>query len=295
MKTFGNWPIRYKLIVPLLLVVVLGGGAIVSAFVKLSDTITLEALPEERALDGIRSASLELLSEYREFMVMPNDSTLQEIHDLKMTIARYKATFDEIAAPEVAEFGAAIRSAVQSLKRQGDRAIDLRRQLLDTVAKLEPYESFARNLPARDLVGIDASSSGDASEEERRARFSEAHDLRDVVHDYLSEIREFGLLAHDSTLQEIAEIERILVQSIEASNSSRASIGTERSLNALELAQLRELIEIGRTSAALTADFLVEAEILEETEDELLAVLLEASIDVGRDTDAAFETGSTLR
>ncbi len=70
MNRFKDWSIRNKFILPLFAVMVLGGGGIIWALVIMHDEITNDALPEERALDGIRRTSLELLSKYRELMIV---------------------------------------------------------------------------------------------------------------------------------------------------------------------------------------------------------------------------------
>ena len=123
MKRFKDWSIRSKLILPLFTVVVLGGGGIIWALIGMHGEITNDSLPEERALDGIRRASLELLSEYREFMIVQIDATQQEINELKEEIEVYGAAYAETARQEEIDAGfvKAIEAAVQKLKRLGCR------------------------------------------------------------------------------------------------------------------------------------------------------------------------------
>jgi hypothetical protein len=127
-KSFKDWKIRSKLVLPLFVIVVLGGGGIISVFAGMYDEITNDTLPEERALDGIRRASLELLVEYREFMLVPSDSTQLEIEELKNEIEVYEAAFGKSALHEEYEapFVETIEAAEQNLKRQGDKAIAVR-------------------------------------------------------------------------------------------------------------------------------------------------------------------------
>lgn len=144
MKPFKDWGIRNKLILPVFAVVVLGGGGIIWALMEMHGEITNDALPEERALDGIRRASLELLSEYREFMIVQSDATRQEIDELKEEIERYETAFERLRGSEVAEtpFIAAINAAVQKLKRIGDETIALRLRLLDHLGTMEAFEAI---------------------------------------------------------------------------------------------------------------------------------------------------------
>ncbi len=103
MKRYKDWSIRNKLFVPLFAVMVLGGGGVFWAAMEMIDEIMNDSLPEERVLDGIRRVSLELLSEYREFMIVPSDSTQRQIDELKEDIERYEAAFEQLAATEATE------------------------------------------------------------------------------------------------------------------------------------------------------------------------------------------------
>ena len=86
MKSFKDWSIRSKLIVPLLAVMVLGVGGIVGALVEMRDEIVDDALAEERALNGIRFVSFELLSEYHELMLGHSERVERDIEKLKEQI-----------------------------------------------------------------------------------------------------------------------------------------------------------------------------------------------------------------
>ncbi len=254
MRNFNDWPVRYKLIVPLVLVVFLGGGAIISAFSNLSDKIMQEALPEERAIDGIRSASLELLSEYREFFFMPNEATLGEIDELKENIAVYKTAFDDVAGPDISKFSMPIRNAVQTLKQQGDLAIELRQQLLGNLAKINAMEN------------LDSLS-------------------YELARDYVSELRAFALAPNDMTRQRLDGLEQELARAIGDGTDERTIIG------AAEAVQVNELILIGRASTQRTMEFLEVLEAIEDTENELLMLLADAAAMVKLKTDDAFYKG----
>lgn len=285
MKNFKDWSIRFKLIVPLFLVVVLGGGGIISTFVGLNNEITKDSLPEERALNGIRRASLELLSEYREFMILPNDTTFREIGDLKEEIEAFQAAYEVLAEHERAEsiFIPKIRAAAQRLQQRGDEAIEQRRRQLEIFTKIETFEELTHDLPTDTPDNADDTGGGE-----------EASAIHELIHDYLSELREFALLANDSTREEIAEIELSINRISQGIDPDRSSGSGQQELNAGERVQVQQLLEAGRLSTALTVDFLAKTEVLENSEDELLQVLGKASAVVAHETNVAFETGFTF-
>lgn len=123
MKHFKDWSIRNKLTVPLLAAMVLGGGGIIWTLVDMRDEIIHDALPEERALHGIRSASLELLSEYQELMLGHNEAVEREIDELKEQIEVYEAAFEETGGAEEIEAGLveAIEAAEQNFNGSATR------------------------------------------------------------------------------------------------------------------------------------------------------------------------------
>lgn len=137
MKDFKDWSIRYKFFVPLLAIMALGGGGVILALMEMHDEITNDPLSEERAIDSIRRASLELLGEYREFIFVPSDSTQRKIDELKEVIKVYEAAFAETAGTEEKEIEAgfveAIEVAEQKLQRIGDETVAARRRLLDQI------------------------------------------------------------------------------------------------------------------------------------------------------------------
>lgn len=293
MKPFKDWGIRNKLIVPVFAVVVLGGGGIIWALMEMHGEITNDALPEERALDGIRRASLELLSEYREFMIVQSDATRQEIDELKEEIERYETAFERLRGSEVAEtpFIAAINAAVQKLKRIGDETIALRLRLLDHLGTMEAFEAIGRHVHAVGHLGAEAGDAEDSATSAEPAEDGRVPELRELVDEYLSELREYVLAPNDATRQEIAEIERSLERISRARDDDGASELANQAQDADESEPIRHLLEAGRVSIALTTAFLVKHDDLEEIEDELLAVLDEAGSVVARETDEAFEIG----
>ena len=117
MKRFKDWSIRNKLIVPLLAVMVLGGGGIIWALMEMRDEIIDDALAEERALDGIRFLSFELLSEYHELMLGHSESVEHEIEQHKEEIEAYEAAFAQ--SPELEENEAGFVEAIEALAEEG--------------------------------------------------------------------------------------------------------------------------------------------------------------------------------
>ena len=279
MKRFKHWSIRNKLILPLFAVVILGGGGIIWALVQMHDEITKNALPEERALDGIRRASLELLSEYREFMIVRSESTQPAINELKEKIERYEAAFEQSAGTEEIEAGfvEAIEAAEQNLNRIGDETIAARFRLLDHVKAMEAFEAAIEHLHADSPIGAEPAGGGQVPE------------LEGLIEEYIAEIREYVLAPNDATRQEIAEIERSLERFSRADDGA-PELGNQAQY-ADESSPIRQLIEAGRVSIALTTEFLAKHDDLEQVEDALLSVLNKAGSVVAQETDEAFDIG----
>ncbi len=95
---YSDWSIRFKIVVPLFAIMIIGGGWFTSSLIKTYEEIMYDALPEERALDGIRRVSLELIGEYRGLMIVWNGSTLRKIDELMEEIEVYEAVFAETAS-----------------------------------------------------------------------------------------------------------------------------------------------------------------------------------------------------
>ena len=279
MKRYKDWSIRNKLIVPLFAVMVFGSGGIIWALIVMHDEIMNVSLSEERVLDDIRRVSLELLSEYREFMIVPSDSTRREIEELKEEIDRYDRAFDELVGPEETKvhFVEAIKVAQLDLKRIGDETIAVRLRLLDYRKAMEAFESIIEHVPAGGQVGVESA--------EDRQDF----ELRGLVEEYISELREYMLRPNDATRQEIAEIERSL-ERFSRADDGVSELGNQAQ-DADESSPIRQLIEAGRISIALATEFLAKYDDLEQVEDALWSVLNKAGSVVSQETDEAFDIG----
>ena len=100
---YSDWNLRNKLTIPLLFVVFLSAMVNSFGFNTMIDELTEDALPEERAVAGIRSASLDLIGEYRKFVINPSESVLAEINEIKEAIEEFERAFKETAAHEINE------------------------------------------------------------------------------------------------------------------------------------------------------------------------------------------------
>lgn len=293
MVNFNDWSIRSKLIFPLLAVVVLGGGGIVSVFVSIHNDIINDALPEERALDGIRRTSLELLSEYREFMIAPSDSAGQEISELKKDIEVYEAAFAKSALLEVsdARFVDIIDDAKQKLTRRGDKAISVRLRQLHQIKMMEAFETNPNNSPASAVIDADAIDGAVAAASIDLKQNVEVSSLDGLVSEYLAELREYVLAPSDATLREIAAIEHTLERTSSGLVGQPASKLGEQAGDDGKRMRIGRLLAAGRGTTALTNEFLTDLDALEMIEDELLDVLAEAGSVIARRTDNTFVRG----
>jgi HAMP domain-containing protein len=293
-KSFKDWKIRSKLVLPLFVIVVLGGGGIISVFAGMYDEITNDTLPEERALDGIRRASLELLVEYREFMLVPSDSTQLEIEELKNEIEVYEAAFGKSALHEEYEapFVETIEAAEQNLKRQGDKAIAVRLRLLDQFEGMEAFETAFHDLHPGGSV--DAGHAEDAAAGVELADIGDHTGLDAAVHIYMAKIHEYVLTPNDATRQKIAEIELSLEWNFLADDDELASEPGDPAGDTNQRILVRQLVELGHGTVALTSDFLAALETLEEAEDNLLDVLEAAGTVIAQETDQALTVGFVI-
>lgn len=266
MMNFRDWLVRFKLIVPLLLVVVLGSGGIIAAFTNMFDKITLVELPEERTLNRVGQASLELLGEYREFMVAPSNSTLREIDELKIELEAFKGIFEhpEEHVEAHAHLNASIEAGIQDLIEHGDAVIGQRRRILSQIRSLELFEVSFDSAPTTDLARKESGQNFDADA---------------LVDDYFSKLREYALSQEVETLSELEEIELALEKLSQGGSTSD------------EAFRVQQVLEVGRAIVSLSGGLLTALESLEESEEILLDALGEASAVVAQETDDAFTTG----
>jgi signal transduction histidine kinase len=237
-----------------------------------------------------------LLSEYREYMLVPSVSVEHEIGELKEEIEAYESVFEQTSEADELEAGfiKRIKTAEQNLEQRGNDAIAQRRLLFDHIGTIEAFEATMENVSANGTSGADADDAEDSVTGAKPVEAREVSEPGELIHEYLSELREFALAPNDSTLQEIAAIERSLQQFVPARDDHRAFEPGYLARDGAERASIRELLEAGRISVALTGDFLAKIEDLERTEDELLNVLDEAGLLLARETDKAFEFGFAI-
>ncbi len=265
---FKDWSIRFKITVPLFVIMILGGGWFTSSLIHTYDEIMSDALPEERALNGIRRASFELIHEYHALIITQNNSRLRNIEELKEEIEAYEEVFAVTAATEKNEayLIEAIEITEQEMKRIGDETVAARLQLLDHIEKMEEFDAS--------LVTAQGNAPNSAVLT-KDGHFAEANMLAGK---YISELREYVLGPNERTQREIAEIERSLKEIL-------------RDHQGAIFKPFRRLLKAGRETNFLTDAFYTKFEALETAEDDLLTVLDEARIVVALETDKAFGTG----
>ena len=214
---YSDWKLRNKLTLPLLFVVVLSALAISFGFNTMIVELTEDALPEERAIAGIRSASLDLIGEYREFVIDPSESVLAEINEIKEAIEEFEDSFKETAAHEINEqhFVREIEDAEQQLKNTGGELVALRQALdeqlnvLESIEdKFELTETYVPNLSwGIQLVmeTTDAKIDPDQLSQEIMLPLKLAYTLSR----HAAEIREYVTNPNDETKEEITEFTEI--------------------------------------------------------------------------------------
>ncbi len=265
---FSDWSIRFKIIVPLFAIMIIGGGWFTSSLIRTYDEIMYDTLPEERALDGIRRVSLELIGEYRSLMIVWNGSTLRKIDELMEEIEVYEEAFAETAATEEAEahYVEAIEIAEQEMKRIGDETVAARLELLNHIKEMEAF--YAGLVTAQ-------GSPRDGAVLTKDGQFAEAMVLATK---YISELRQNVLAPNETTLREIAETKRSLKEIL-------------RDHQGAKFRPFRQLLEAGRGTYFFTNSFHTKFEALETAKQDLMTVLYEAGLIVALETDKAFETG----
>ncbi|MGP1395870.1 MAG: ATP-binding protein [Inquilinaceae bacterium] len=280
MNNSATLSIRRKIIAPLIMVVSLGAVGIISAFGTMYVSIVDVSLPGERALDDIRTSSLELLNEYREYMFQPLEAVEQEINKIKDEISAHGASFAQAAGlgetqPDIL---ARIITTEQNLRRQGDQAVNLRRQALDHVAAMQVIKAaiereVAMSPPVFPAAGVD--DTGASS----------------LIAAFVSKVREHVLVPEEPNLEEIARLDQSLQRLVLAHDAALASgIDDQRGV-LVNRALLGQLLELGRSSVDATDDLLIRINELEQAEDDVLEALKEAQFVVARDTDRALEVG----
>ncbi len=289
MLGYDGWKIRYKLILPMFAVAMLGSAVIVSAVVGTYRSIANDILPQERSLNDIRGTSLELSNQYREFMLMPEDPVRREIDEAKEIIRTHVADFQQMAGDErsLSNTILAIQSAVQNLGLFGDEAVALRLRSLahiDTMAALEKAaEDLVRKTPVKTSRNYDGAL-------DRGAGAGETYDLAISVQKYLSKLRKYKLSPDQETRQEIAEIERTIERVLQPHHHLEVAALGNHAADSIDHAVIRRLLEAGRVSSTFGARRLAKLALLDQVEADLLGVLADARSSVARATDKAFVT-----
>lgn len=281
MGIFQDWPVRYKLVLPLVLIMALGGVAILFVFSNVVEKVTREELPEERALGELRQATLQLLAEYRESILEPSDSTLGEIEELKAEIGLIVREYGPLAesdrvhgSSDHGTYAANIGDAVAELIREGDRALDIRLALATRYRSEELLEEPFEG------------GRGAATDQPDGARVSSG-----LTAKYLSMNREFALTHDEELLSKIKNIEGKLKELLEILPRG-PSLGTGATASgADERARIRAVLEAGRNISSLSDNLEDALEGLEKSEQDLLEILGELSAIIASDTDDAFKLG----
>jgi signal transduction histidine kinase len=295
MKKFKDWPLQYKVILPLLTVVVLAGSGIILALIEEHNEITASVLPKERALQGIRAASLEVLNEYRELMIAYNDDAREEVDDAIEEIAAHAATLGRLTRPESGSppLLAALDAAVEELKQRGDEAIAVRLRLVDQVQRLEDFEGSGEGLSATAWADADAVDAKDVTGRAGPMESRSADELDRLLQEHLSELREFGLMPNDATREEITEITRPLQDILQSSDPDRGTEREGQAFNSAEREKIRQLLEVGHHIVVLAIDLQELMERLEKAEDGILEILKEFEVVVAAQTDETLEGSLT--
>ncbi|MHA1566807.1 MAG: HAMP domain-containing sensor histidine kinase [Alphaproteobacteria bacterium] len=283
MKPFKDWSIRKKLALPLFALLVIGGGGIIATLHTVRNEVRNEALPAERALDGIRRASLQLLSEYREFILVTNKSTRQEIGELKEEIEVYMAVFMRGKKTGRTETGSVedIQDAVQRMERIGDETIALRLKVLARMDELQEFDTAYEHLNTDNpIAGV---PTGSELVSERAV----------LVHEYISGLHEYVLRLDETARRGVEEIEVRLGDILGVGTDPN----TEREGKVEDPdaeARTQQFLDRGHLTVTLTNELLGKLEALEEIEDDLLHLLDETGTFAAQKTDEAFRTGFAI-
>ncbi len=134
--TFKDWKVLHKLIIPLYLMAFAGGLFIAISYYSVYSEITKQTFPAERNIARLSRTSSDLLSEYREYINHPSNSTLEEIAD-------HWDEFNEAENELITLFGTNIVDIVYSapeLKELGDKLVTDRRLLLEKIDAMDFHE-----------------------------------------------------------------------------------------------------------------------------------------------------------
>ena len=74
MLGFANWRLQIKLVTLLFAILLVSSALILIVVSRGISEIAEDTIPEQEALGGIRSTTFDLLSEYREYILRPEES-----------------------------------------------------------------------------------------------------------------------------------------------------------------------------------------------------------------------------
>ena len=113
--------IKSKMLLLLLAVAVVGGVASISAIVSATREFKNDILPQNKALLDIETNSQQLVAKYREYIIFPRDSTLEQVADLRAKTLSRVASYLKAASyqHDKKEFIEKIRTSVNRISEIG--------------------------------------------------------------------------------------------------------------------------------------------------------------------------------
>ena len=299
---YSDWKIRSRLLLGIaatgIVVVSITGLTVHTLLQKIAE----DTLPELNSLHQLETSARDLVSEYNEFLLQPDEKSLDQIvsRESKITIA-----LQEYAATSVFQAGRAnavdaIEASVKALHESGLLVIESQtalNQKLEALGQLEHDfrqlfdEAEAESHGTGSEVGLQAGSLGIDSLESKHDNF---HTIRLMLTELYLEILKFDRSGGDETRQQIeetrAEISKLLEQL--TASTSGFLVGTPIQSSVIRLGS--EFIKMFGQILLLHEQLVDSRESLGQTAERLSGVIAEADAHTSEEAEKTLSNTITI-
>ena len=207
LTSFNDWKVLHKLIVPLYVMAIAGSLLIAIAYYKVYEEVTERTFPAERSISKLSRISADLLSKYRDFIVVPKDESKTEIEKYWYEFDQQQREVKQLLDFDIQN----ILNASDELRKLGAVLIDVRRELITRVEKLEQLAIKANEI-AQKAISImwedyqtNINNAGKTKTTKTLSHEMVLVSYGTLLNRYLSEIREIMVISNERGEVDAAE------------------------------------------------------------------------------------------
>lgn len=304
MKSFANWSVRSKLLIPVISIIVIGGLIAIMTFTQLTQVIRGESLQHVARIAALRAAALDLVGEYREYMVENAPDVLEEIKQGKEeveTTLRWLFQHSEHFRNSSTDSWTSVQAISQSLYESGDDAVAIQGQIITALENMDELEAEATKIIRSALTSVETEAH--KARQNNNWEFLASTSLLElanlinvelVVLRVLSETREFILSGKEETIEELRVAYATLGPFLAAFPARTEQFPNKRSFITLIEPPIQKLVEISKVLLGMAAQRAETLEEIEKVAEQLQDTLEEINITESRQLDALFDRQYTV-